>query len=347
MPRAIVTPELTETLRSVRISKKIQAKALAEHIKKSPAYISKLERGGIQTIDTEELYSILKFITNQEDLIGLAEQIYKSLKLKYTRKEIEDQLWFTNFDTVECLIPIPGSLIEEMNARITALDITRQYLNARINANEALSKTDIEDKSIAYNQWYHQKEIGGNAQSIKIKLSDTRLDDILDGKVDIAPYVFVFCIAFYLLKIEKYGDTAVISDEENSALMKETTSYLNHHKFYSISEKNALVSEQSSRDDLYSLLSSFDNDNINIINDILSGFRFASAQNIKSTNEQLKYFCQNMHWDLGFMLALISRDFKILDKTSVSNKKKLLQEIDNLIKKYADLPDEQNRIEEY
>lgn len=54
-----------------------------------------------------------------------------------------------------------------------------------------------------------------------------------------------------------------------------------------------------------------------------------------------------MHWDLGFMLALISRDFKILDKTSVSNKKKLLQEIDNLIKKYADLPDEQNRIEEY
>ena len=94
-------------------------------------------------------------------------------------------------------------------------------------------------------------------------------------------------------------------------------------------------------------MSSFDNDNIDIINDILSGFRFASAQNIKSTNEQLKCFCQNMHWDLGFMLALISRDFKILDKTSVSNKKKLLQEIDNLIKKYADLPDEQNRIEEY
>ncbi|MCR5335331.1 MAG: helix-turn-helix domain-containing protein [Synergistes sp.] len=347
MPRAIVTPELTETLRSVRLSNNIPAKLLAEHIKKSPAYVSKLERGGIQTIDTEELYSILKFITNQEDLVGLADQIYKSLTVKYSRKEIEDQLWFTNFDTVECLLPIPDELIKEMNARIASLGISRQYLNNRINANEALSTADIEDKSIAFNQWYHQKEIGGNAQSIKIKLSEQNQNGILDGRIDVAPYIFVFCIVFYLLKIEKYGDITAISDEENSDLMKAATSLLNSHKFLSISEKNALLAEQSSRDDFISLLSSFDKDNIDIINDILSGFRFASAQNIKSTNEQLKLFSQNMHWDLGFMLALISRDFKQLDKTSVSNKKKLLEEIGSLIEKFADLPDEQNLIEEY
>ena len=347
MPRAVVTPELAETLRSVRISNNIQAKALAEHINKSAAYISKLERGGIQTIDTNELYSILKFITNQDDLIGLADQIYKSLKVKYSRKEIEDQLWFINFDTVECLIPIPETLVKAINARITSLNITRQYLNARINANEALPEEDIEDESIAFNEWYHQKEIDGNAPSIKIKLSDVKLDGILDGKIDIAPYVFVFCIVFYILKIEKYGGTVRISAEENEELMKAAAELLNQYKFYSISEKNALFAEQASRDDLYSLLSSFDNDNIDIINDILSGFQFASAQNIKSTNEHLKAFSDNMHWDLGFMLALISRNFKSLDKTSVSNKKKLLQEIVDLIGKYADIPDDQNKIEEY
>ena len=45
MPRAVVTPELTEILRSIRLQNKIQAKLLAEHIGKSPAYISKLESG--------------------------------------------------------------------------------------------------------------------------------------------------------------------------------------------------------------------------------------------------------------------------------------------------------------
>ena len=62
MPRAIVTPELAETLRGIRLQNKIQAKSLAAYIGKSPAFISKLESGNIQTIDTKELYSILQFI---------------------------------------------------------------------------------------------------------------------------------------------------------------------------------------------------------------------------------------------------------------------------------------------
>ena len=60
MPRAIVTPSLAETLRSIRLQNKIQAKQLASHIGKSPAFVSKLENGSIQTIDTEELNSILQ-----------------------------------------------------------------------------------------------------------------------------------------------------------------------------------------------------------------------------------------------------------------------------------------------
>ena len=62
MPRAIVTPELAETLRGIRLQNKIQAKSLAAYIGKSPAFISKLESGNIQTIDTKELYSILQRI---------------------------------------------------------------------------------------------------------------------------------------------------------------------------------------------------------------------------------------------------------------------------------------------
>ena len=94
MARVIVTQELADTLRSIRIQNKIQAKLLANHINKSPAYISKLENGNIQTIDNNELYDILKLIIGDAgNYDEIAERIYASLKFKYTKKEIEEQVW--------------------------------------------------------------------------------------------------------------------------------------------------------------------------------------------------------------------------------------------------------------
>ena len=102
MPRAVVTPELTEILRSIRLQNKIQAKLLAEHIGKSPAYISKLESGNIQTIDTRELYMILQYISGgEENTAQLAERIYSTLKVRYSAKEIEDYSELSNLITNE------------------------------------------------------------------------------------------------------------------------------------------------------------------------------------------------------------------------------------------------------
>lgn len=347
MPRAIVTPELAETLRSVRLKYKVQANKLAEHIKKSSAFISKLESGNIQTIDTEDLYKILQYICNETNAAELADRIYKSLKIKYTAAEIEKQLWFVNFETIECLLPLPNALIDSLNARIESLGISRQYLCSRINANEALSQEEVNDETLILNQWYHREQSEGFAQSIKINLPEKKLHDILDKKYDVAPYLFIFVIMFYLLKIAKYGDIISLSIEENTALMDETTEELNRYKFFSISEKNRLLSEKQTAEEVQDLLTSFDHDNIEIIGDILSGFRFASNHNIKATNAQLQRFDQNMRWDLGFMLRIISLEFTLLDKTSVSNRKNLLQEIESLIIKYSNLSDAQNRIEEY
>ena len=347
MPRALVTSELAETLRSIRLQNKITARSLAEHIDKSPAFISKLENGNILSVDTDELYSILQFISRESSTIELADQIYKSLKLKYSTKEIEEQLWFVNYETVKCLLPIPSSLVDDINSRISSLNITRQYLNSRINANEALPQEDIDDKSIAYNQWYHQKQRGGSSQSIKIKLSENQMNAILDREYDLAPYVFVFCILYYDIKIEQFGTQITLTDEQNNDLMQKTTDILNSHKFFSISEKNALIAEKQSLDEIQDLLSSFDTANMEILGDIISGFRVASEHNIKLTNEQLSTFSSNMHWDLGFMLRIISFDYTALERTSFSNKKNLLAELEELISKYAGLSDEQNRIEEY
>ena len=54
-------------LKEFRTQYKVKAKDVAEMLGKSPAYISKLEKGQIQQIDKIEFEKILNFIANDDD----------------------------------------------------------------------------------------------------------------------------------------------------------------------------------------------------------------------------------------------------------------------------------------
>ena len=254
MPRAIVTQSLSDTIKLIRTQNKIQAKQVADYINKSAAFITKLENGNMKSIDSEDLYAILKFISNNESDTDLANRIYDSLRLKYSKKEISNQLWFHNFDTVECLIPIPESLIAAFNKKIQDLNISRDYLLRRINANESLLESEITNQKIPYNVWFHREWDEETGQGIKINLSKVTLDSILDGETDVSPYIFVFCILFYLNKIQQYGDVTNLSVNENDRLFEKTTLELNNFKFLSISEKNLLLSQNENKEILSEML---------------------------------------------------------------------------------------------
>ncbi len=349
MPRAEVTPELSDTLRSLRTQSKIQSQSLATHIGKSPAYITKLENNNIKSIDLDVLYDILGYLSSDASPIDLAEQIYKTLKIKYSAKEIEDQLWFVNFEEVKCLLPVPESLIDEINALIEELHISRQYLLNRINANEALSEEEKNNPSFPDNQWVRTetKDNGDFHNSVKINLTIEYLDSLLDKKRDISQYLYMRAIVFYLLKKKQFGDATDIDVNQYKTLLHDTVTILNSHKYYSISEKNRIISETRSSKEIRNLMNAFDIKNQNIISDILSGFQVASEQNIKLVNEQLEMLAKNMHWDLGFVLRLISIDYSKLDQISFSLKKELLFNIEELVEKYKNVPKDIKRIENY
>ena len=126
-------------------------------------------------------------------------------------------------------------------------------------------------------------------------------------------------------------------------VIDEIEEYLDGCKYATFSQTNIIVN----REEIEDILSTFDLENIEIVNEIISGFRFASECNIKKTNYELKKFSENMKWDLGFMMRILSLDFKALDNTSISNRRVLITEIEKLIEKYQQLPDEQNQIETY
>lgn len=335
MPKIVVTDKLADTLKMLRMQNGIKSKDLAEHIGKTPGYISKLEKQEVKSIELEIVESIFSFILGDDyKKTEIWEQIYASLQIKYTNTEIDEEIWFANFDTVYRYIPIPESLIDFINDKMSLLNISRDILLERINANEALSNEEINDERIKPNIWYPASSDG--RASIKICLQKQMFFDILDKKVVSSPYVFVFAILYYILKIEKHGSLIKLEDPQIRSLNQETKSILNSHKFYSIVERENIVSQAQSTEEIQNLLSTFDNDNAKLISEILSELKFASDIDIRITNDRLTGLLKNLKTDVWFALRCISLEYHLLESVDMSQRKEFLKEVDDLIKKYTE-----------
>ena len=335
MPKIVVTDKLADTLKMLRLQNGIKAKELAEYLGKTPGYVSKLEKQAVKNIELETVESIFSFILGDDyKKTEIWEQIYASLQIKYSKAEIDEEIWFSNFDTVYRYIPIPETIVDYFNDKLLSLNITRDFLLQRINANEALSDEEINDEKIKTNIWYTASSDG--KASIKISIEKDELSNILDKKTLSSPYIYIFCILYYILKIEKYGSIIKINDPQIRELNQEVKSILNSHKFYSIIERENIVGQAQSKDEIRNLLSSFDNDNAKLIGEILGELKFASDMDIRITNDRLTGFLKNLSTDVWFTLKLISFDYYLLEAVDMSQRKEFLKEIDELIKKYTD-----------
>ena len=333
MPRFDVTPALSETIKTLRAQNKIQAKALATLVGKSPSYISKLEKNEIKTIDSKELEAILHLIAgSEENFQKILESILDVLELKYSKKEIDNQLWFQNFDTALRHIPIPKTLIDELNSIKSDLNITIEYLCNRINSNEELSSDVDNIDKYPFNEW--QACVIKNRISytfIKMKVDINEIYGIFDYTTIQSNYITLLAITYYLLKIKNHKQTINISPEESKLLMDNTINMLTNHKFLSILEKRHLINNSDSlmHNDF---LSSHDKLNNKLILSILQQLQFFSEYDVLKANDCLSKFENNLNWDAMFMLSLLKLPFHKLEDLNFTEKKELFSSISNLIK---------------
>lgn len=348
MARVEVTPQLCATIKAIRTKNNIRSNALAKHLNKSTAYITKLEQCEILTIDQDTLVKLFNFVMagdrSDNDMIV---EIFNSLKMKYTQEEIEEQLWFENFDTTTRLLPIPSELIDEFNCLIVSLGISRSELLSRINANEALNESLKKSKKYPTNQWFQVKGPETVQRVIKIHLTIDELDAILDKKQTECTYIYLQVITFYLFKIRQFNQQVDIGDMNYNELFKQASEFLSKYKVYSLVEKEKLLREAQTEADRERVLNSFDITNRDIVAEIFSGFDYWSVRDIKQANIQFASFLKNMQWDLSFMMKLISFPFSDLSRASYTNKKLLIEEIRQVLERYQEMPADDRSIEEY
>lgn len=353
MARFDVTPELASIIKSTRISKKITAKSVAEHINKSQAYISKLEKGELKTIDQKLLISIFEYILGSEEafqdfLNDTLLPVFSSLTLRLSKEEIAQQLWYRNFDTILRLIPIPEALVQRIKKDMDDNNIEIYTLIERINANEMMVN-DGKDLSVyPSNTWFIDNDNGQiNSEYIKIYLEKQTLNEILSFKAKSTNYMTIFAVVFYLLLIIHYGDSQNLTKEEYSSNWEQTREYLNQYHFYSLEEKSYLESKAKTESEIDELMSDFDRDNLDTLNDIIRVFKLYSDVDIIKTTKYLSEFRKNLKWDGGFILSLISISFYSLENTTTTQRKKILFEISDIVNKYESMPVDNNAVEFY
>ena len=353
MARYDVTKELASIIKSTRMKYGITAKSIAENIGKSQAYISKLEKGELKTIDQDLIIDIFEFILGSEHefqrfLNEELSSVLSSLTLRHNSTEIQNQMWFNNFDTVIRLIPIPESLIHELNEIMDSCSITVDYLVDRINSNEAIYKTVENLEDYSENNWHYIVEDGEIKNVfIRLKLNPSDVSGILDLSIKSTNYVTMLAITYYILIIQTHGSKKEIPDDSYVRIHTQAVNLLNKHHFYSIEEKSYLESRAENEPEREALLSEFDRDNSKTISEIIQIFKMLSDVDLLKTTEYLKHFKKNLEWDSGFIFRIISLEFDSLTETSYSQKKNLLTEIIELIERYRLSATDQTKVDFY
>ena len=157
----------------------------------------------------------------------------------------------------------------------------------------------------------------------------------------------MLAISYYLRKIERFGTEIVIPEEENKNLNIEARDYLNKFKFFSIEEKYKINKLAKSEEERESLISTFDQENRQLVNKILVDFKIFSDLDIRYSNKIFSILIANLKWDLPFMMAMSGIEFCELENISHSNKKNMLNEIRSIVKKYKEMPEEQRKLDSY
>lgn len=347
MDRFPISKELAETIRELRLKKKIASKDIAKKIERSASYVSKFENGLIKSMPMREFDIMLQILLPE---CGTAqERVDMIMELhigKYGYEVREANVQLSNFDMVYRLMPIPPSLIAEINEMLTKHNISVESLVSRINSNEDLTEDERQNEELPINEWF-QRTVSGKGLGIKVNFSLEEVSDILEGNIESCNFVIMQAIVYYMYKFIFSLKNEAPSEQEYAQVRKAFLGLLDKHKFYTLSRRDMLLSQSKSKNQANKILNEFDIENQKVIKELLNYLKFASEMDIVYTNEALKQLIHNLSWDCLFVIKLMGYNFSEIGECSYNNKRQMLREIKAVVDKYIDMPEDKKMIEIY
>lgn len=340
-------------LKEFRTQHQIKAKDIANFIEKSPAYISKLEKGQIKQIDKKELVKITNFITgSNEGYYLFCEKIASTAE----PKEFEKDTLLLNFDLIDRKLPLNNEVINELKERMVSLNISPEDLAIYINQNEDLGpdfllEHKIDISSIEKNIWIPYQEADCTETSrnfILLEYSTERIERFINGEIHKCEYMLPFAMLHHLLKISYKRKGKTLNEDLIKNCQEEAEQILLKYKFYSLSVQSKFGAQSDTEEGYKKLLSTFDVDNMEYISQILSGIHFLSSYDVEYTNKKLKIIVENFkECDPSFSLAFMATPLLGIKELQPSLKKEFLNEVVKLVDKYTELANTNENFEKY
>lgn len=340
-----VTPELAILLKTLRMQNGVSAKDLAQAVGKSPSYISKLEAGDVKHIQKELLTSIITFISGggdfYEDCLANAVKVLNSFIEPERRPE---QLWLLQYDIVDRPLTMPAAMAEDLTSRLKELDVSVEklvdYINQNLDSEMSSGFPDNVLISVAYEE--------GNRLLLRVHLEQDAIEKLLKKKDLNTNYLTINTIVHMVMRFTNYGDVLEkLPVEKAVQVLEDTSAYMQQFGVHSLTGFSHMLSSKEFIERQQPLAFPFERVEDSTVNDAILFFKEAMEHDAVNTKKALNSFVDALNWDPGFTMKLISIPFSDLEGLSFQNKRKLLEEIGEVVERFNQMSDYEKKLESY
>ena len=326
-PYVMITPEIGEILKQFRLSKNVSSKAIADALHKTPSYVTKMERGHLKKIDTESFLSICNRISDSTNgvfgFLDKAREIMRSMK-KTEPFSPETRLSLLNIN--DCTAPaiVSSRLRQYINEYIELHEISIDSLVEMINRNEDI-RMEPGFHILSENEWslLTTYKNGDKYEMLAYKacFSTEYINGILDGSIE-TTHRAILCILIQ--------NAARITNSDHLYSSVETIL-----DSFDIPAFSFIYGDTNTGENLNDV-TGFDTVTRFLVQDIISSFKTIFEKYPDHGIPGLTKLSVNLQNDLGFTYAFLNTDLNPLKDKTKEQKQQFLNEVRDLVKKYAE-----------
>lgn len=336
MPKFVVTQNMGAALRNLRQKRNIKAIDVAKSIDKTGAYISKLEKGILNTIERDDFLNIVKTLSKNENEFNEAiELLLKDTSMEFSKEEADNEEWKMNVDLFYRKFSIPQEYLSIVRKKITDLNISIPELVSYINANSDLYSNEKFDKTLLdssdKNRW-----IFNNGNSfIVVEVTEDDLESVIYKDGVATNYSMLLCILVSLFRLEKYS---------HDEAYKEAHKILSDLKIQTLTEKEAIMKAYDKKNEMHTVLDQRENSELPEEDRKLLTFlysftkrvnSFAQMHDVEYVNKRMSTMTDNLKNDPILFMGYIGINLEKLKDCDFQIKKEFVKAVKDLVEEYS------------
>lgn len=336
-----VTPELAKVLKTMRVQNGVSARDVASHLGKSPSYVSKLEGGGVHSIDKDCLVDLLKFVSSGAGIYEVA--LPNAARLLENTVDVDrlvNQTWLMQLDVIERPVSIPFDMTRDIAANLHKMQVSSKDLASYINANLDSQMP----ASFPANQFTVIEYDGRPRLLASVDIPESLVGNVVAGETLETGYYVVYNIVYAMFRMQNFPDEMdKLPPEKVTTVLRCTAAYMDRWGIHSLVGFSHFISS----DDFIQYQLPLASGMSGIVGHIAEQLdEIASIDSLSAIN-QLNVFSETLQWDPAFALKIAGIPFSSLGDMSFANKQRLLHEIIDLVDRYDNMDELERRLESY